>query len=438
MMGSISRITLVVLLWNSLTSNSAPAADWPHWRGPSGNDHVSEASGWTGSKWPLQDAWHAEVGEGSSTPIVVGRQLIAVGFRDGKEVVTSLDVENGTSLWTQSYEAPRWGRYAVGDQGLYFGPTASPVYDPETGLVYTLGCDGELACWNADQKGKDVWRKNLYQIYQMKQRPGEGERNRNQRDYGYICAPLVYNDWLLVETGGNAGTVCAFNKQTGKQLWSSEHKNFAGHSGSPVVMSVDGIPCLAILTFREFLVMRLDEGHEGETLGTYSFPSAYANNLLTPTVVDDKVLLSAFHSFGKRSNPTTHLVQVTSSGIRKLWEQPVSSHLCSPVVAKDRIYIAGPELYCLDSNTGETIWKGAGFNYGASLVLTSDERLIVLGNRGKLRLVETGHHEIKKYKELAARETLRRDDIWSHVVLANGRLFCKDVRGRLVCLKVGE
>jgi hypothetical protein len=52
--------------------------------------------------------------------------------------------------------------------------------------------------------------------------------------------------------------------------------------------------------------------------------------------------------------------------------------------------------------------------------------------------VETGHHEIKKYKELAARETLRRDDIWSHVVLANGRLFCKDVRGRLVCLKVGE
>jgi hypothetical protein len=95
-------------------------------------------------------------------------------------------------------------------------------------------------------------------------------------------------------------------------------------------------------------------------------------------------------------------------------------------------------LYCLDWNTGETIWQGAGFNYGASLVLTSDQRLIVLGNRGKLRLVETGGHQIKEYAELSARDTLTRDDIWSHVVLADGRLFCKDVRGRLLGLKAGE
>lgn len=414
------------------------AADWPNWRGPNKNDHVPEKSGWNGSNWVLEDLWNAEVGEGSTTPIVVGRQLITVGFRDGQETVISLDVETGKPLWSQSYPAPRFGRHAVGDQGLYFGPTASPEYDPATGCVYTLGCDGELVCWNANEKGNEVWRKNLYNVYKMEKRPGEGDRNRNQRDYGYICAPLVYNDWLIVETGGNAGTVCAFDKQTGKQLWSSQHKNFAGHSGSPIVMSIEGIPCLGLFTFREFLVMRLDPGHEGETLGTYAFPSAYANNLLTPTVIDDKVLLSAWHSFGERSNPTTHLVQVKSSGITKLWEQPVSSHLCSPVVAGNRIYIAGPELYCLDWNTGETIWQGAGFNYGASLVLTSDQRLIVLGNRGKLRLVETGGHKIKQYTELAARDTLTRDDIWSHVVLADGRLFCKDVRGRLVCLKVGE
>jgi len=438
MMDSISKVTVAVLVSIVSTSVCAHAADWPHWRGPDKNDRVAAASGWTGSKWPLSDAWKAEVGEGSSTPIVVGGQLITMGFRDGKEVVTSLAADTGKPLWSQSYPAPRWGRYAVGDQGLYFGPTASPEFDPETGFVYTLGCDGELACWNAGRQGKEVWRKNLYETYHMKQRPGEGDRNRNQRDYGYICAPLVYHDWLLVETGGDAGTVCAFDKRTGEQVWCSQHKNFAGHSGSPVVMSVDGNPCLAILTFREFLVMRLDKGHEGETVGAYSWPSAYANNLLTPTVIGDKVLLSSWHSFGKRNNPTTHLVQVTSSGIKKLWEQPVSSHLCSPVVAKDRIYIAGPELYCLDWNTGETVWKGAGFNYGASLVLTADERLIVLGNRGKLRLVETGDHEIKDYKELAARDTLTRDDIWSHVVLANGRLFCRDVRGRLVCLNIEQ
>lgn len=432
---SAKSISVIIVL---LLCTPAFAADWPHWRGPNKNDHVPEKSGWNGSKWVLQDLWNAEVGEGSTTPIVVGRQLITMGFRDGQEVVVSLDVETGKELWSQSYPAPRFGRYAVGDQGLYFGPTASPEYDPATAYAYTLGCDGELVCWNANEKGKEVWRKNLYNVYKMEQRPGEGDRNRNQRDYGYICAPLVYNDWLLVETGGNAGTVCALDKKTGKHLWSSQHKNFAGHSGSSVIMSIEGIPCLAILTFREFLVMRLDKGREGETLGTYAFPSAYANNLLTPTFLDDKVLLSAYHSFGKTNSPTTHLVQVTSSGIEKVWEQPVSSHLFSTVVAENRIYIAGPELYCLDWNTGKTIWKGAGFNYGASLVLTFDERLIVLGNRGKLRLVESGLHKNQDYHELSARDTLTRDDIWSHVVLANGRLYCKDVRGRLLCLKVGE
>lgn len=416
----------------------ASAEDWPFWRGLNRNDHVSTESGWTGERWPLTDIWQAEVGEGSTTPIVAGNQVITMGYADEKETVVGLDIESGKTLWKQSYPAPRYGRHAVGDKGLYFGPTASPEYDPETKFVYTLGCDGELACWNVAEQGREVWRKNLYEIYQMQQRPGEGERHRNRRDYGYICAPRVYKDWLLVETGGNAGTVCAFDKKSGKQIWVSEHQDFAGHSGGLVIMNVEEIPCLAVLSFQSFLVMRLDPGHEGETVGSYDWPSAYANNLLTPTVIDDTVLLSSWHSFGKKNNPTTHRVRVTLKGIEKLWEQPVSSHLCSPVVKAGRIYIAGPQLYCLDLETGESIWNGAGFDYGASCVLTKDDRLIVLGNRGKLRLIDTAGHRQEDYTELALRNTLTKDDLWSHVVVAANRILCKDVRGRLQCLKIGD
>ncbi|MBD3676395.1 MAG: PQQ-binding-like beta-propeller repeat protein [Planctomycetaceae bacterium] len=414
------------------------AEDWPFWRGLHRNDHVATHSGWSGDRWPLTEEWQIEVGEGSTTPIVADGQVITMGYADEKETVVALDIETGKTLWKQSYPAPRYGRYAVGDKGLYFGPTASPEYDPETKLVFTLGCDGELACWNAAEQGREVWRKNLYEIYQMEQRPGEGERNRNQRDYGYITAPRIYKNWLLVETGGKAGTICAFDKQTGRQVWASEHQGFAGHSGGLVVMNVEGVPCQASLSFQEFLVMRLDPGHEGETVGVYEWPSAYANNLLTPTVLDDTAFLSSWHSFGEKNNPTTHRVRVTLKGIEKLWEQPVSSHLCSPVVKADRIYIAGPELRCLDLNTGTTIWKGAGFDYGASCVLTKDDRLIVLGNRGKLRLIDTAGHRQSDYTELALRNTLTKDDLWSHVVVARDRILCKDVRGRLQCLKIGR
>ncbi|MFN3148528.1 PQQ-binding-like beta-propeller repeat protein [Bremerella sp.] len=433
---AIKRTILGLIIAISLSA-AISAQDWPHWRGPNRDDHVSIESGWNGKQWPLKEAWSASVGEGSTTPIVAGRQLITMGYADDKETIVSLDLASGKALWSQSYPAPRYGRYAIGDKGLYFGPTSSPEFDPETKFVYTLGCDGELACWDTADQGREVWRKNLYDTYQMKERPGEGERNRNQRDYGYICAPLVYGNWLLVETGGNAGTVLAFDKRSGQQLWASKHKDFAGHSGSPVVMTVEGVPCLALLTFREFLVIRLDEGHAGETVGTYPWPSAYANNLLTPTLLaEGQVILSSWHSFGERSNPMTHLVQVTLNGIEKQWEQPVSSHLCSPVVAQGRIYIAGPELYCLDGKSGAVIWKGASYNYGASCVLTGDDRLVVLGNRGKLRLIETQGHQQQTYQELSLRSTLTRDDIWSHVVLAHDMLICKDVAGRISALRI--
>jgi outer membrane protein assembly factor BamB len=421
-----------------ITSLSTFAEDWNHWRGQNRDDHISEKSGWTGTKWPLTEAWEIEVGEGSTSPIVVGNHVITMGYVDGQEFVRAFDLKTGKPIWSQSYAAPRYGRHAVGDKGLYFGTTASPEFDEETKYVYTLGCDGELACWDTANAGAEVWRKNLYDIYKMEQRPGEGERHRNRRDYGYICAPRVYQNWLLVETGGNAGTVCAFDKRTGKQVWASQHKDDAGHSGGIVIMNVEGKPCLGILTFQEFLVMRLDADHEGETVGTYAWPSAYANNLLTPTVQDDKVLISSWHSFGKRANPTMHQVRVTLKGIEKVWEQPVSSHLCSPIIANNRIYIAGPELYCLDFKTGETIWKGAGFNYGGFCTLTQDDRLVVLGNRGKLRLIDTVGHQQTEYRELALQKTLTQDDIWSQVVISHGYILCKDVRGRILCLQIGE
>ena len=47
-------------------------------------------------------------------------------------------------------------------------------------------------------------------------------------------APLLHKDWLLVEVGDDEGNLMAFDKRTGKRLWSSECKDEAGHTGGPV------------------------------------------------------------------------------------------------------------------------------------------------------------------------------------------------------------
>lgn len=430
-------IVLFTLGFAFCCSSVLPAEDWAHWRGLHRDDKVDELSGWKENRWDLSERWKVNVGEGSTTPVVIGNRLYTMGWKSDRDTVICIDTANGKALWSQSYSSPRHARNNEGDAGLYFGPTSSPEFDPETQYLYTLSSDGELNCWNTAQRGETVWKMNLYDEYKMPQRPGYGRLGKsNLRDYGYTTAPLVYRNWLIVEVGAPAGTVRAFDKRTGKLIWASEYKGFAGHSGSPVVMTVGGVPCLVVFTQFELVAMRLDAGHEGKTIGTYPWKSTYANNILTPTINDENVLISSYHSHEKMSNPSTCKLTVTLTGFRREWEQPVGSHIGSPIIHKDRVYMAGPQLYCLDWKTGKTIWKGANFNYGASCVLTKDERLIVLGNRGDLILAESAVASPEQFTSLASRKTLSGSDLWSHVVLSHGKIYCKDVGGNLLSLEI--
>jgi hypothetical protein len=54
-------------------------------------------------------------------------------------------------------------------------------------------------------------------------------------------------------------------------------------------------------------------------------------------------------------------------------------------------------------------------------------------NDGDLALVETADNSPRAYKELACRRGILNDMAWPHVVLADGRVYCKDRGGRLRC-----
>ncbi len=137
---------------------------WPHWRGPNRSDVVSESSGWKEGEWPpKKPAWTADVGDGSTSPVVVDDRVYVMGWQNGKDQLVCLDARTGKSLWKTSYNCPRYGRHATGDQGLYSGPTSTPEYDRETGYLYTLSTDGDLNCWNTKANGRKIWTLNLYE-----------------------------------------------------------------------------------------------------------------------------------------------------------------------------------------------------------------------------------------------------------------------------------
>jgi len=140
-----------------LAAAVAGAADWAHWRGPQRNDRVSEDSGWAAGAWPPKDPlWTGSFGLGSSAPLVVGGRLYALGWQKDREVVSCVEAATGKALWQTDYPAPRYGRFAIGDQGFYTGSSATPEYDAATRYLFTLGIDGDLNCWDTRAKGRRV------------------------------------------------------------------------------------------------------------------------------------------------------------------------------------------------------------------------------------------------------------------------------------------
>ncbi len=412
-----------------LVFETVQAEDWPHWRGPNRNDITTESSGWNGKNWPGKVAWKIKVGVGCSSPIIVGSKMYALGWKNNTDFLYCLDAVTGKQLWQQNYRCPPYGRKATGDQGQYKGPSSTPEFDKETGFLYTLSTDGDLNCWDTQQKGQKVWGVNLFEKYRIERRPRVGRSGL--RDYGYTTAPLIYRDWVLVEVGAREGSVVAFDKRTGLRQWISDLKDPPGHAGGLVPMTVEGVPCVAVFTHGYLAVIRLDQGHEGETVATYPWKTDFANSIATPAVHENYVLItSAYNHF------TICKLEITLKGAKRLWETDYASGVCSPIIYKNHVYWAWRKIHCLDFETGKLKWSGGRFDSPGSCIITGDEMLIAWVGRGSLFLAETAENSPNRLTVLAEKTNVARDLVWPHVILANGRLYCKDRKVTITCFQV--
>jgi outer membrane protein assembly factor BamB len=417
-------LALTVIL---VSARSGQSDDWPQWRGPKHSGIVDEDSGWDRGAWPPGEAaWTIQVGAGGSAPIVVGGRLYAVGWNDERDYVRCFDTATRRKIWEQSYACPMYGRMSEGDKGLYSGPSASPAFDRDTGYLFTLSTDGDLNCWDASKDGRQVWGLNFYDRYDVPQRPLVG--SRRIRDYGYTASPLILGEWLIAEVGDDEGNLIAFSKRTGELIWRSQSNDPAGHTGGIVPLVVDDIPCVAVLTIRNLLVARLDKGHEGETLAEFPWVTDFANSIATPAVVGNSVVITSEYN-----QYSICRIDVTREGAKLIWKQPYASGVCSPVIHKGYVYWCWRGLYCLDFETGKPIWRGGRFGDVASLLVTSDDRLVVWAGRGELVLVESANREPADYKELSRTPQIFASDVWPHLVLSGGKLYCKDRDGNVKC-----
>ena len=436
----LERFASVFVAVTTIVSSTL-ADDWPHWRGPNRDGVSSQSSQWSSGDWlNTTPDWVQEIGKGTSSPLVFQGHVFVFGFEGGHDVLRSLSLKTGHEEWTISRPSRTHGRFATGDEHMYGGPHATPEIDPITGLIYTLGIDGDLTCWNLKERGLIVWSFNLYDMYEVNQRPHlgkdwpSGKRLRFHRDYGYTCSPLVYAEWVIVEVGSTSkGTFMAFDKTNGTELWKSDLKDEAGHSGGLVPMLVERIPCVVGFTQRNVAVVRLDSEHRGETLGVVPWITDADCNIATPVVVGNSVLVTSSYNQSAIAK-----FEVGQNGMKQVWKQPYSSKVCSPVVHDGSVYFSWRQVHCLDWNSGELKWNGGGYGDPGSCIITADSRLIVCGGNGKIGLVEGASKSPKEFKELSVQGPVFDSDAWPHITFVAGRVLCRDRNGNLACFSIRQ
>jgi outer membrane protein assembly factor BamB len=414
-MAVTSLWTAAVLL---VVSSSALAGDWAQYRGPAGNSVTPDSSGWTPGQAPAK-LWNKSVGRGSSSPIIAGGKVYVMGFQGNKDTVYCFDVKTGEETWKQSYAQPERTRYHNADEGNYGGPLATPSFDAATGYLYTLGCDGDLKCWDTAKKGAEVWSKNLFTELGVKQRRGH--------DYGCTANPQIIGDVVVCEVSSPGGTLTAFDKKTGAKKWVSAYKNDSGHTGGPAVMNIGGSTCLAYMALNDVVVIGVDKGNEGKLFGSTKWTTAWQANIPSPTAAGDKLVVTS--DYGNK----TKCYSVSAGGLKELWTSGPAAKCFSPVIYKDLVYLIDGSMKCVDLATGKEKWQGGKFggsSDGTCVVCAGDNKILAWAP-GKLSLLEAGANE---YKELDSISGLPSGKAYPQPAVSDGYIVVKDENGGVACV----
>lgn len=400
----LKALGLVLVALISLTF-SASAIDWYRWRGPDLNG-ISREAGWS-TNWPKEgpkQLWKASVGIGFSSMAVSGRRVFTIGNAEGTDTVFCFDAETGKELWKHSYACPLDAKYYEG------GPGSTPTVDGEK--VFTLSKRGHLFCLEA-ASGKVVWQKNLLEELGVK-----------KPEWGFASSPLVERDLLILNLG-EAGT--AVDKQTGKVVWTSG-KDIAGYATAiPLAHSAERT--VAIFSGKALVGVR---GNDGKELWRYPWVERWNINAADPIPMENQLFISTF------GRGCALLRLSTAATPTVVWENKnMGNHFNSCVLVDNHIYgIDGntdqseKDLRCLDAKSGTVKWQYKGLGLGS--LMAADGKLIVLSERGELVIAEASP---KSFRPIARAQVLG-GKCWTPPVLANGRIYCRNAQGALVCVDV--
>ena len=384
----IVRLNLFVFLpVLGLLSSQLPAADWPRFRGPHGNG-ISDEELTLLPDGP-QQIWETSVGDGYSSLAIHDGRLYTMGRRPGHAgVLHCLDAATGKPIW----EDVNGCSYQVST------PTV------EKGRVYLLSTaeSKPVSCCYDAATGEVLWRRELPSPAQI-------------RGYGYAGSPLLCEDLVIL----NIGTGLALQKNTGAVVW--RHEGLAGLA-TPVLYFERGHPRVLIFAGKAIFAR---DARTGGQLWSIPWETRLAANCCDPIYHDGKVFVTT--GYGKHAV----LFDVSSGQPGQLWKEK-GSVLSSGFFWQGYLYcFVGKQFSCLDFRTGRRQWT---FHSGAGSVLMANEKLILLGDTGKLTIAELSS---LSFRPIIQKQILE-GTTWTPPALVDGNLYVRNRVGKVICLRIGE
>ena len=374
-------------------------ANWTGFRGPHGDGEYREHSILT--NWPaggLRLLWKQPCGGGYSSFAMVDGRAFTIEQRLGNEVIVAYDIETGGELWTNGWAA-RFSEYHSDE-----GPRTTPTYDD--GRIYALGAAGEFRCVDA-ATGASVWSKNIMT-----------ENKAELPDYGLAASPLIVDEKIILQPDAYKGkSVICYDKRDGKQIWHA--LDLPMGYVTPMLMTNGGERQVVVCGRPYTIGLRLEDGVE-----RWRYLWHINNNerpITQPVVIaPNRLLVSAAYMTGCAAFE----VSGTNGGFEthELWRNKnLKAKFSSCVLSHDFVYGFDEDiLVCLDSRTGERMWKDGRYGYGQ--VLLASGHLVILCANGDLALVKASP---ERWQELARFPALH-GKTWNIPAIGAGRLLVRN------------
>ena len=385
-----------VLLPSALTFGLLTArADWPEFRGPRGNGHVSAPENTKPVGLPLHWSetnnikWKTEIPfKGWSTPVVLGGQVwLTTATEDGHDYFAiCVNKESGKILFNEKVFHTDNPEPLGNGASMNCYATPSPVIEP--GRVYVHFGSAGTACLDT-KTGKALWKRSDLPC-------------RHYR--GASSSPVVFENLLILTfDGANLQYLAGLNKKTGETLWKTNRsiawndENAPGAyakdgdlrkaHGTPLIASVAGKPQLLSVGAKASYGYDPRTGHEIWRVEYNDWSNAprplFDHGLAYIVTGLMKKELWAVKTDGHGNVTDTHIAWKLNKNVPRY---------ASPILVDGLIYIAAEESFvtCAEAATGQVIWtERIGGKYAASPIY-GDGRLYFFSQDGTTTVLKPG------------------------------------------------